>query len=100
MLLVATDIYRPTACCPFSATHLLYTLRPSPPCPQVLLVATDIYRPAAIDQLVTLGQRIGVPVFEMGTGTKPPEIARCGARCAVVCCAARVFGTGRAHQAA
>lgn len=27
---------------------------------RVLLVATDVYRPAAIDQLVTLGQRIQV----------------------------------------
>lgn len=43
-----------------------------------LLVATDIYRPAAIDQLITLGKQINVPVFEMGTGTDPVEIARQG----------------------
>jgi signal recognition particle subunit SRP54 len=43
-----------------------------------LLVATDIYRPAAIDQLVTLGQQIDVPVFEMGTDADPVEIARQG----------------------
>ncbi|MDY7012008.1 MAG: signal recognition particle protein [Cyanobacteriota bacterium] len=43
-----------------------------------LMVATDIYRPAAIDQLLTLGQQIDVPVFEMGTGTNPVEIARQG----------------------
>lgn len=43
-----------------------------------LLVATDIYRPAAIDQLVTLGNQIGVPVFEMGTDVNPVEIARQG----------------------
>ncbi|WP_017719621.1 signal recognition particle protein [Kamptonema formosum] len=43
-----------------------------------LLVATDIYRPAAIDQLLTLGKQIGVPVFQMGTGTDPVEIARAG----------------------
>jgi len=30
-----------------------------------LMVATDVYRPAAIDQLVTLGKQIEVPVFEM-----------------------------------
>jgi len=30
---------------------------------QVLLVACDIYRPAAIDQLKTLGQQVGVEVF-------------------------------------
>ena len=36
-----------------------------------LLVATDIYRPAAIDQLLTLGKQIDVPVFELGTDTDP-----------------------------
>jgi signal recognition particle subunit SRP54 len=45
---------------------------------KALLVATDIYRPAAIDQLVTLGKQIDVPVFEMGTDTNPIEIARQG----------------------
>ncbi len=45
---------------------------------RTLLVATDVYRPAAIDQLVTLGQQINVPVFEMGTNTDPVEIARQG----------------------
>jgi signal recognition particle subunit SRP54 len=43
-----------------------------------LLVATDIYRPAAVNQLITLGQQISVPVFEMGTDTDPVEIARQG----------------------
>jgi signal recognition particle subunit SRP54 len=43
-----------------------------------LLVATDVYRPAAIDQLVTLGKQIDVPVFELGTGANPVEIARQG----------------------
>jgi signal recognition particle subunit SRP54 len=43
-----------------------------------LLVATDIYRPAAIDQLITLGKQINVPVFEMGTDANPVEIARQG----------------------
>jgi signal recognition particle subunit SRP54 len=43
-----------------------------------LMVATDIYRPAAIDQLVTLGKQIDVPVFEMGTDANPVEIARQG----------------------
>lgn len=31
-----------------------------------LLVACDIYRPAAIDQLRVVGEKAGVPVFEMG----------------------------------
>jgi signal recognition particle subunit SRP54 len=43
-----------------------------------LLVATDVYRPAAIDQLVTLGKQINVPVFEMGIDANPVEIARQG----------------------
>ncbi|MFM8006542.1 MAG: signal recognition particle receptor subunit alpha, partial [Dolichospermum sp.] len=43
-----------------------------------LLVATDIYRPAAIDQLITLGKQIDVPVFELGIEADPVEIARQG----------------------
>lgn len=43
-----------------------------------LLVATDVYRPAAIDQLITLGQQIEVPVFQLGTTVDPVEIARQG----------------------
>ncbi|MBW4473497.1 MAG: signal recognition particle protein [Stenomitos rutilans HA7619-LM2] len=43
-----------------------------------LLVATDVYRPAAIDQLLTLGRQIDVPVFELGKDANPVEIARQG----------------------
>jgi signal recognition particle subunit SRP54 len=43
-----------------------------------LLVATDVYRPAAIDQLVTLGKQIDIPVFELGKDANPVEIARQG----------------------
>jgi signal recognition particle subunit SRP54 len=43
-----------------------------------MLVATDVYRPAAIDQLITLGKQINVPVFEMGGDANPVEIARQG----------------------
>ncbi len=43
-----------------------------------MLVATDVYRPAAIDQLVTLGKQINVPVFELGKDADPVEIARQG----------------------
>lgn len=43
-----------------------------------LLVATDVYRPAAINQLVTLGKQIEVPVFELGSDADPVEIARQG----------------------
>lgn len=40
-----------------------------------LLVACDIYRPAAIKQLQVVGEKAGVPVFEMGT-QNPVDIAR------------------------
>ena len=43
-----------------------------------LMVGTDVYRPAAIDQLLTLGNQIDVPVFEMGTDADPVEIAQQG----------------------
>ncbi|KAI8463785.1 MAG: chloroplast SRP54 subunit of signal recognition particle [Monoraphidium minutum] len=45
---------------------------------KVLLVATDVYRPAAIDQLVKLGSKIDVPVYEEGTDADPVEIAARG----------------------
>ncbi|NEQ99691.1 MAG: signal recognition particle protein [Cyanothece sp. SIO2G6] len=43
-----------------------------------LLVATDVYRPAAIDQLITLGKQINVPVFELGSNANPVDIAQQG----------------------
>ena len=33
-----------------------------------LLVACDVYRPAAIEQLKVVGEKAGVPVFDMGQG--------------------------------
>ncbi|NLM10969.1 MAG: signal recognition particle protein [Clostridiaceae bacterium] len=41
-----------------------------------LLVACDVYRPAAVKQLQVLGKQIDIPVFEMGTGTNPVDIAK------------------------
>lgn len=43
---------------------------------RVLLAACDVYRPAAIDQLKTNGEKLGVEVFSMGTGVSPVEIAK------------------------
>ncbi len=40
-----------------------------------LLVACDVYRPAAIEQLKVVGEKAGVPVFEMGQD-KPVKIAK------------------------
>ncbi len=42
---------------------------------RVLLVAADPYRPAAIKQLQTLGERVGVDVFTQD-GIKPPELVK------------------------
>ncbi|MCM1244327.1 MAG: signal recognition particle protein [Roseburia sp.] len=41
-----------------------------------LLVACDVYRPAAVEQLQTNGEKVGVPVFSMGTGHDPVNIAK------------------------
>ncbi|MBO3462898.1 signal recognition particle protein [Aetokthonos hydrillicola Thurmond2011] len=54
------------------ALHLLKLNR------SCLMVATDVYRPAAIDQLITLGKQINVPVFSLGSDADPVEIARQG----------------------
>jgi len=43
-----------------------------------LLVAADVYRPAAINQLITLGKQIDVPVFSLGTDADPVAIAQQG----------------------
>jgi signal recognition particle subunit SRP54 len=43
-----------------------------------VLVAADVYRPAAIDQLVTLAGRAGVPVYAPGADVDPVDIARQG----------------------
>lgn len=41
-----------------------------------LLVACDIYRPAAIKQLEVVGEKVGVPVFTMGSKVNPIDIAK------------------------
>jgi signal recognition particle subunit SRP54 len=45
---------------------------------RALLVAADVYRPAAVDQLVQLGDQIGVEVHTRSVGTPALEIARSG----------------------
>lgn len=40
-----------------------------------LMVAGDIYRPAAIDQLIVLGEKIGVPVYHEKENKNPVQIA-------------------------
>ncbi len=46
-----------------------------------LLVACDIYRPAAIQQLMVVGQQVGVPVFERGQ-QDPVKTAKEAIECA------------------
>ena len=41
-----------------------------------LLVAADVYRPAAIEQLITVGKQLTIPVFSRGTDISPVEIVR------------------------
>ena len=41
---------------------------------RVMLVAADPYRPAAVKQLETLGEKLGVPVY-FEAGIKPPDLA-------------------------
>ncbi len=43
-----------------------------------LLVAADLQRPAAVDQLFTLGEEIGVPV--VSHGTDPVKVAKAGVK--------------------
>jgi len=40
-----------------------------------LLVSCDVYRPAAIEQLATLAEQVGVDVFPSATGEQPLSIA-------------------------
>lgn len=40
------------------------------------LVPADVYRPAAIDQLKTLAERVGVPVYDTDPTDNPVEIAK------------------------
>jgi signal recognition particle subunit SRP54 len=40
------------------------------------LAAGDVYRPAAIDQLKSLGEQLGVPVYDEGSKADPVHIAK------------------------
>jgi signal recognition particle subunit SRP54 len=52
------------------ALHLQNTSRQG-----CLLVATDLRRPAAIEQLVTLGQQLGIPVYHEQGSSDPTQVA-------------------------
>ncbi len=40
-----------------------------------LMVAADVYRPAAVDQLIVLGENIGIPVYHEKENKSPVQIA-------------------------
>lgn len=40
-----------------------------------LLVAADVYRPAAIDQLITLGRQLDIPVYDEGVDANPVNVS-------------------------
>lgn len=56
---------------------------------QPLLVAADMYRPAAIDQLVSLGKQVDIPVFTIPGSTDVVGIAQAGL--------AEAKSTGKTH---
>ena len=48
-----------------------------------LLVACDVYRPAAIKQLEIVGEKLDIPVFQMGDKVSPVKIAEEGLKYAI-----------------
>jgi signal recognition particle subunit SRP54 len=56
-----------------TAAKLALTLRKQGHHP--LLAALDVYRPAAIDQLISLGKQLNIPVHSEGTKADPVQIA-------------------------
>src|SRR5579871_4075320 len=57
-----------------TTAKLAYFLRKKGQSP--LMVAADVYRPAAIDQIVTLGKQLNIPVYAETTQSKPLDICR------------------------
>ena len=41
-------------------------------------MACDVYRPAAVKQLQVVGEKLDIPVFQMGTDCSPVKIAKAG----------------------
>jgi signal recognition particle subunit SRP54 len=56
-----------------TAAKLAHFLRKSGQHP--LLAALDVYRPAAVDQLISLGKQLNLPVYSEGTKANPVDIA-------------------------
>lgn len=47
-----------------------------------MMIAADTYRPAAIEQLVTLGRQLDIPVYAEAVDSLPPDIAANGVQAA------------------
>ena len=73
LMLVGLQGAGKTTACGKIALYLRKKMKKTP-----MLIAADIYRPAAVDQLVTLGKQIGVPVYEDGVKTNPRKIVKEG----------------------
>ena len=64
-----------------------------------MLVAADLQRPAAVEQLVTLGKQLGIPVHAESTDKRPPEVCRRGIEAAqrAMCDVVILDTAGRLH---
>jgi len=58
------------------SAKLVHHLKKAGKCNNPLLVACDLQRPAAIQQLQTLGDQVGVPVFVMEGEKSPVKVAK------------------------
>ncbi|CRX39461.1 signal recognition particle protein [Estrella lausannensis] len=59
-----------------SSAKLARYLKKAGECRSPMLVACDLQRPAAVEQLKTLGEAIGVPVFSVPGQMSPLDVAR------------------------
>ncbi|MCB9871728.1 MAG: signal recognition particle protein [Planctomycetes bacterium] len=66
---------------------------------KVMLVAADLQRPAAVDQLVTLGRQLDIPVHAEGTTGRPAEVCQRGIEAAkrLFCDVVILDTAGRLH---
>ena len=59
-------------------THKLANFLKTKKFKRPLMVAGDVYRPAAVDQLIVLGEKIGIPVYSDKESKDPVAIALAG----------------------
>src|SRR5215472_10898371 len=75
--------------------HYLKTQRARSP----YLAPADVYRPAAVEQLTTLGEQVGVPVHPTAPGADPVEVCRAAREAAKnqACDVVLIDTAGRLH---